>query len=447
MAESFLHSVYVQKELCNGCLTCVKFCPTEAIRVQKGKADIVAMRCIDCGECIRQCPTHAMQATADKLLSISEFEYNVALTAPSLYAQFPPTVPREAIWAALKKIGFDEIFDLSAASDYISKEIENYVKDNAGGRKPLISSACPAVLRLIQVQFPELIKQVLPILAPGEAAAIYTRREVVKRTGLPNEKVGIWFITPCPAKGTNIHQSVDVKQTAFNGSIAISSIMGTLLSFLGDEASGSPAENITIGSSYGVGWGSYGGEIRATGIKNSLSVHGVREVYSALEQISMNKMPDLQYLECYACPEGCIGGPFAVENRYVARKNLQKKVALLAKRESASREEAMARSMTLKDFPTSEQYVKTMEPRPMLQLDDDIEAAIAKMEKMEKILAALPGVNCGACGAPTCQSLAEDIVRGDCKETACIFILREQVRRFAKGMIKLSQQIPLDDDD
>ena len=79
----------------------------------------------------------------------------------------------------------------------------------------------------------------------------------------------------------------------------------------------------------------------------------------------------------------------------------------------------------------------------MMQLDEDITTAIRKLEKMDEVLNGLPGLDCGACGAPTCQSLAEDVVQGRAHETDCIFVLRKRVKQFAKGMIELSTQIPL----
>ena len=63
--EKFIHSVTLDKDLCKGCINCIKRCPTEAIRVRDGKAHILAERCVDCGECIRICPHHAKKPLYD----------------------------------------------------------------------------------------------------------------------------------------------------------------------------------------------------------------------------------------------------------------------------------------------------------------------------------------------------------------------------------------------
>lgn len=86
------------------------------------------------------------------------------------------------------------------AGDYISEEIEAYL-DSYEGSYPVISSACPAVLRLIQTKYPELICHVVPALAPAEAAAIYVRRETMKRLNLVPEDVGIWFLFSLSREG------------------------------------------------------------------------------------------------------------------------------------------------------------------------------------------------------------------------------------------------------
>ena len=435
----YYHSVQLNREKCQGCVSCVKLCPTEAIRVRNGKAEILADRCIDCGACASGCPYHAFTVKTDMLEGLSKFAYNIVLPAPSLYSQFPANVPLEDIWQGLQNLGFDEIFDVSLASEYIAKEIESYLKNYTGGRKPLISSTCPAVMRLIQVKFPELIKQVVPVLAPVEAAAIYVKREAAARKQLPTELIGVWFISPCPSKETNIRQSVDVQHTELTGSFSLSEIYGLLLKNMG----GSHELNVRTGSSYGLAWGTYGGELASAGISNGLAIHGIDNVYEILDQISMNKMPQLDYVECNACQGGCLGGLLTAENKFVAESNLRQRIRQLREQEPADRQKTMARTMVLQDFPGSAAYRKRLVPRPMMQLDDDIMEAMKKFERMEEVLCSLPGLDCGACGAPSCQGLAEDIVQGKAHEIDCIFKLRASVHKLSQGMLELAKQIPI----
>lgn len=436
---TYFHSVTLNKAKCQGCVSCVKVCPTEAIRVRNGKAEILGDRCIDCGACAAQCPYHAFSVQTDTLAELANYAYNIVLPAPSLYAQFPDNIPLEDIWQGLHNLGFDEIFDVSLASEYIACEIEDYIKNYTGGRKPLISATCPAVMRLIQVKFPELIKQVMPVLAPVEAAAIYVKREATARRNLPSEQIGVWFISPCPSKETNIRQSVDVQHTELTGSFSLSEIYGLLLKNLGGEHE----LNVRTGSSYGLAWGAYGGEIASAGITNGLAVHGIDNVYDLLEQISMNKMPQLDYVECNACKGGCLGGLLAAENKFVAECNLRRRIQVLRASEPVGRREAMAKTMVLADFPKSAAYRKKLVARPMMQLDDDIMEAMKKFERMEEVLCSLPGLDCGACGAPSCQGLAEDIVQGKAHEIDCIFKLRASVHKLSQGMLELAKQIPI----
>ncbi len=437
---NYFHSVKLNEEFCKGCVTCIKFCPTEAIRIRDGKAVIIESRCIDCGECIRRCPNHAKSALTEKLTDLKKFKFNVALPAPALYGQFSPDVSLERIFAALHKIGFDGVFEVALAAEYVTLEIEEYIKNTPDLPKPMISSACPAVIRLIQVQFPELIKHIIPILPPLEVAATEARKKFAAKSGFLPEEIGIWFISPCPAKVTNVRQPVDVLSTDLTGAIGISEIYGELHRIIGSV---SPDEvEQAKSTSYGIGWGYAGGEIRATGIVNSLIVHNVKEVVDVLEQVDMNKMDDVDYIECLACSGGCIGGPLTVEDRFVAEKNLKLRVRRMRDKEPHDRHETLCASQEA-IVSNWQQRHREIEPRPMMRLDDDIIAAMKKVVQMERILADLPGLDCGACGSPTCACLAEDIVQGLASETDCIFKLRQMVSLMAEDMAKLAKHLPV----
>ena len=192
--STYFHSVRLDKDKCRGCTNCIKRCPTQAIRVREGKAHIVKERCIDCGECIRVCPHHAKTASSDSLEKIKDFKYTVALPAPALYGQFNNLDDINIILNALPKLGFDAVFEVSKAAELISDATRIFM-ETQNPIKPVISSACPAIVRLVRVCFPELIENMLLINAPVEEAGRIAREKAVQKTGLKPEEIGIFFIT------------------------------------------------------------------------------------------------------------------------------------------------------------------------------------------------------------------------------------------------------------
>ena len=219
--DRFFHSVTLDKDKCKGCTNCIKRCPTEAIRVRNGKAVITPERCIDCSVCIRVCPYHAKKAKSDPLEMMKNFRYKIALPAPALYGQFNNLDIIDIVLTGLKMVGFDEVFEVSRGAEMVSDATRRLM---AGGtlQKPVISSACPAVVRLIRVRFPDLCDHVLALRAPMETAARMAREEDMKKTGLPSEDIGVFFITPCAAKVTDIKVPIGIDKSSVDGAIAIS---------------------------------------------------------------------------------------------------------------------------------------------------------------------------------------------------------------------------------
>lgn len=434
MSEYYL-SVRLIDNRCKGCVNCIKRCPTEAIRIRGGKARITESRCIDCGECIRQCSSHAKTAITDSLADLEGYKHNIALPAPALYAQFGLEYSVEAILAGLLKLGFDEVFEVALGAEIVSLAIQDYLQQ-ADIKLPAISSACPAVVRLIQVKFPELIEHLVPINPPVEVAARIARTEYAKKLGIDPAEIGVWFITPCPAKMTAVKQPLGAKTSHITGAIAISQIYGDLLRVL------SQGENAVDGqraSWVGIGWAVAGGETVAVKPVNHLVVHEIASVSGVLEQVTMGKLNDIDYIETLACAGGCIGGPLTVENRFVAEHRMKQRLQKL------EAEYAALGKMPLQGYHPYELGIaerRTIEPRPIMCLDEDIFKAMYKVEIMEKTLENLPGLDCGSCGSPNCMALAEDIAQESASETDCVFKLRERVRDLAKEMIDLAGKLP-----
>ncbi|MBR6647440.1 MAG: 4Fe-4S binding protein, partial [Clostridia bacterium] len=199
----YYHSVTLNVDRCKGCTNCIKKCPTMAIRVQGGRAKIIKDRCIDCGECIRVCPYHAKKAVTDTFSIMDNFEYKVALIAPAFYGQFSKTTEPDRILTALLKLGFDDTFDVAIGAQAVTEKTKELIAEGKL-QKPAISSACPAVMRLIAVRFPELLKNLVPLRSPMEISAQAAKKITAEKTGLSPEKIGVFFISPCAAKVTSV---------------------------------------------------------------------------------------------------------------------------------------------------------------------------------------------------------------------------------------------------
>ena len=143
--KAYTHSVLLDEEKCTGCRTCLRHCPTEAIRIKNGRAVIDSERCIDCGACIRYCPHKAKRAVCSKLSDMERFKWKIALPAPTLYGQFDNLDDIDYVLDGLLKIGFDDVFEVSKAAELVSAYTRLYLKTE-GVEKPAISSACPVIL-------------------------------------------------------------------------------------------------------------------------------------------------------------------------------------------------------------------------------------------------------------------------------------------------------------
>ena len=68
--------------------------------------------------------------------------------------------------------------------------------------------------------------------------------------------------------------------------------------------------------------------------------------------------------------------------------------------------------------------IRPLQPNPKLRYEGNIEEVLKKMEQVRKLMCYLPGIDCGACGSPNCQALAEDIVRHEAQFSDCVFMQR-----------------------
>ena len=424
-AKRIYHSVKLERDRCVGCTTCLKKCPMECIRVRNGKARILYELCIDCGVCIQNCPHHAKIAQTDPINSIYRFKHRIALPAPTLYAQFRNLTSVDTVLNALLGLGFSDVFEVARAADIVSATVREMLKTQKV--RPLISSACPAVVTLIRLRFPELLPHVADVLSPKELAGRMAKEEYSKAHGVPIEEIGAFFITPCPAKMASIHSD---RGSYVDGVIAIQDIYG-LLSAQMKQPISEEIKSKRHATWQGVNWANYGGEGAALDNNNVLSVDGIHNVIYVLEEIENGRLNDLDFFEGSSCVGGCVGGPLVFENAFVAKNSLRKLTEHMKEDEKAHPLPPVE--------PRDDIHLRApLEPLPGIKLSDNIAEAIAKMERIEALTKTFKGLDCGSCGSPTCRALAEDIVQGRANELDCVFKLKEKVEQLARQMVDLT---------
>jgi iron only hydrogenase large subunit-like protein len=389
-------------------------CPTQAIRVVKGKAVISDELCVDCGHCIEACTESAIAISEDNLNGIAQFKHKVLVVPPVLYSQFEPRIHPYVIHLALKGLGFDHVVDVAPYALALERALELYI-ESYKGRLPLISSQCPCVIRLIQVKYPDLAELIIPLETPRELAAREIKKELQGRLGLAPEQLGAFHVASCPAKMVSIRQPAEKNRSWFDGYISVRGIYPIMLPHvlaINKEFDPSMVPPDFRFSTAPISHSSETGGERAK--INGLAVSGLYSVMRILNDIENSKLRNITYIEAHAHMLGCVGGPTNVESPYIARAN------------SLRQGEDYQQPIQLDDEDITRKLKDGyffMEhpilPRPTAFFDTDLETSIKRMKERERIYQKLPQIDCGCCGSPTCMTFAEDFVRGEVKPTDC----------------------------
>lgn len=417
------HSVALTLKKCRGCTTCIKSCPTEAIRVRNGKATILPNRCIDCGTCIQVCPHQAVRSQRASVQdALKRFRYTIAVPDPALYAQFHNLNDVNIVLNGLLAIGFDDIYESAASAELLAAVMDAWEQGHAALR-PELSPACPAVVRLICIRFPDLLGHLAPVITPVELAAILARRRA-EEAGVPPEDIGVFSIVPCSSQVTAASAPNGLKERVVDGALAIRDVY---LELLGPMRQLDPKDLLPLtGGRTGTSWAFSGGEALSRRDKRYIAVDGIVNVIKMLEEIEDGRMPDADFIELRACTKGCLGGCLNVENPFTAKMRLKDLMGNMPPSHSPT---AAARAEAVAILESTEKP----EFLPTFQLDPDRRKAMEKMMAIQQLEERLPGLRCGSCGAPSCRAFAEDVVMGRASVDDCIFRVRERMQHEAMG--------------
>ena len=424
--------IKVQLSSCRGCSRCIRACPTEAMRVFDRKVKVIKDLCVDCGECIRKCEDRAIVLNEDNWRLLASQERTVVVADPAFYAQTRGYSCPEELRKRLDEAGLEDITSWTAlAFDVTAYAIAKEVDRRGPESLPIISTYCPAVIRLIQINYPELVGRFVPIESPLETAVALWRED----TGRTDD---VTLVAPCPAKISLVRCPEGRGESHIKYAVSVQKVVRDLLA--GGVDVDRPVPPCSKDLRY-LQWSLRGGEAKHVAsfcdrpIK-TISVAGLRNTIDLLRELELGRLEGVDYIECRACDLGCIGGVGNLESRFLTHLRLDHSEVSWSMDPETEREVRRRYDQGTYRLPIA------IKARQRIPLDSDLRQAMIRLKEMNQIYADLPHLDCGSCGRPSCRALAEDVVRGNGDPSDCIFKLRERLYELAQEMADLSSRSP-----
>ncbi len=411
----YAHGFRMNEDACDGCLACMRACPTYAIRVKHEKASVQAELCIDCGSCLKACTRGAIIATTQKLEEFAHFAFKVAIPSPVLFGQFPLEVPPAIIARGLLAAGFDAVWDYGVDLALGARAIADYAERWRGAR-PLINMTCPVIVRLIQVSYPRMAEQLLQMEPPREIAGREIKQRYSRELGLPPEQIAAIYVSPCQARTISIVQPAEGGKSSLDGTVGIPQVYNSVLAEARRAAGsdGQPLEPALVRSRGMLRWATPRALPYVMRRYRYISVTGLPNVTRVFDDVERGKLKDIDFIECYACWAGCGNGNLTVDNVYVGQAKLQTLMGDLPDSDPVTDAEVERR------YPSADfSLAAPFEPRARANAGD-LRERVRRVKEAETVLHKLPGYDCGLCGAPTCATLAHDVAAGEAAATDCV---------------------------
>lgn len=359
---------------CILCRRCVAACNMQDISVIGANArgfdthigsafeqDLSDVACISCGQCIVNCPTGAIvekDQTAEVLAAINDPDkYVIVQTAPSIRATLGEcfgmpigTNVEGKMVAALRRLGFDKVFDTDFAADLtIMEEAHEFlgrVKD--GGVLPMITSCSPGWIKYCEHYYPELIPHLSTCKSPQQMFGATIKTWYAQKMGIDPAKMVVVGIMPCTAKKFEVGRDDQAASGYPDVDIALTTReLGRMISDAGinfinlpDEKFDSPLDEATgaaviFGASGGVMEAALrtavevltGEELENVDFTDVRGMEGIKEAtYHVADmdvkvaiasgtknaKVLMEKIKngeaDYHFIEIMGCPGGCVNG-------------------------------------------------------------------------------------------------------------------------------------------
>ena len=423
---------------CRDCYKCLRACPVKAIKVERGPdpqefhAATFEEFCTHCGTCLRECPQGAKRARSDLEAAkrlLKSGDRVAASLAPSFAGVFGDEPTR--VVTALRKLGFAVVQETSLGAEMVAEVHKDMLKDRSG---PVLASACPAVVSLVEKHFPEAIPLLAPVVSPAVAHGRYLKANY---GGIP-----VVFIGPCIAKKD------EIADPEVAGAVDVALTYEELRVWLQEE--GISVDECEPGRFDGPSprkaraFAVDGGLLHATcdGLGplsgQAMSVSGMNACIDVIRHftssIGSKDNTSLRLVELLACPGGCISGPHtpATGDIYERRAKVvsyTERAGIEAADEAVDYGQLLPREALLRSFRDKR-----------LVLRQPFEAELrAILEKSGKF-AREDELNCGACGYRSCREKAVAVYNGMADPEMCIPYMRQKAESMANLVVSATPQ-------
>lgn len=407
---------------CKDCYKCLRECPVKAIDVKGHRAEIIEDRCILCGHCTQACPQNAkvVHSEIDEVRRLlAGTDKVVASVAPSFISSFGLS-DFGVMKLALAKLGFADAEETAVGAQAVTKEYARLLQ--SGDFRNFITSACPAVCRMIQEYYPTTLKYLAPVDSPMVAHAKLIKKQ--------NPDVRIVFIGPCIAKKReaedcqlidNVLTYEDVSELFEEHNIKLDEITKVSLS----HKKGAP----NLAKEYPIPNGIIHSFPTLPEGYEYIAVDGPQRCVEAL--LNIEKL-DHVVLELNLCEGACVNGPCSLVNSGGSIK-ASSEVRKYIKREKQLYTEAQDDSPLEVNLATSHPRIRS---HSMPATERDIEAILHKTGKMKPE----DELNCGSCGYATCREKAWAVYNGYADIEICLPYMRQRAESLSFEIIQNSPE-------
>lgn len=399
---------------CKNCYKCLRNCPVKAISFNDTNAQIINDKCILCGHCVSVCPQNAKWVRNDIHIVkdlLSSGKKVVASIAPAYVSSFKD-VSKEVLFTAISKLGFSFVSETAVGAEYVTNKYAELLQK--GEYKNFITSACPAVVRMVQYKYYDA----LPYLAPIESPMVAHSKLIKEQFG---EDTSVVFISPCIAKKREAEESGSV-----DAALTFEELKDWFLEKQIDYTSVTPDKSIYEDFNgkalfYPINRGIIKSFYEYNDKYDYVYVDGVsrcEEVLSNIENLSG------MVIEMSACENSCVSGPCSIKHEGGFIKATEQ-VRVYAKKNSGNKYTLNSNKDIKKPMRAYREYKK-------LPTEHEISVILQKIGK-ESVADEL---NCGACGYNTCRDKAAAVFNGVASLEMCLPYMRDRAESITEEIFK-----------